>query len=74
MWQRLFHTDWRSNIDISLGSLKAGEKVSSKRRVFYGRYEISVSIDGVNLHTEKVSVSKGQPGILNIQLSQNVVG
>ena len=42
MWKRLFHEDWRTNLDFKTKRLQPGVQKKFKKRVFYGDYTVQL--------------------------------
>ena len=75
MWQRLFHKDWRTYLEKNIGYVAAGRPASTSARVFYGKYKISVTINGKVVATRYAPIKKSQ-GKLNLRIPvlETVVG
>ena len=69
MWERLFHTDWRSNLDVNIGAVSSGTSETLSERVFYGDYKITaLSGTGAVLTQQTVSMAKSA-GSLSVSLA-----
>ena len=75
MWQRLFHEEWRTKVNLDFGDMRAGLTYQSKSRAFFGDYKIKISTDGKVIHEEKTTITKAQgTAQVNIILSTPVIG
>lgn len=69
MWERLFHTDWRSNVDVNIGPVTSGTVQSISERVYYGDYKISALNEAGGVIDEATVTMTKSSGSASVSLS-----
>ena len=69
MWERLFHKIWRSRAKFNIPEIQVGANVKKTLNAFHGEYQVVVTVGGVKVREERVTVRKNQgPTNLNLNI------
>lgn len=67
MWQRLFHTEWRTKVIENVGNLASGASYNKQTRAFKGNYKITVTSNGQTLQERTITLGSS-PQTVNVNV------